>query len=93
MSTFDATKLETLRDDLRVAPLTLDRTSEGYAAINQACADLKVANHQIPLLRTALAKYADPTFYDEGLPATSAASVDRGSHAEWVLRMTDPNAA
>mgnify|MGYP003483084265 CR=1 FL=1 len=83
--------LTEVRDLIRVAPLTIERTSAEYAAINQACADLTVANHQIPLLRAALAKYAAPTFYDAGLDPTSKASADRGAHAEWILRMTDPN--
>ena len=88
--------MSTLRevlDLINTAALTIDRRSDEYRALVQADVDLKVAAHQIPLLRAALAKYADPTFYDEGLPATSKASLDRGSHAEWVLRMTDPNAA
>jgi hypothetical protein len=85
--------LREILDLINTAPLTIDRRSDEYRVLNQAEVDLKIANHQIPLLRAALAKYADPTFYDAGLDPTSKASVDRGSHAEWVLRMTDPNAA
>ena len=82
--------LTEVRDLIRVAPLTIDRTSAEYAAINQACADLKVTDHQIPLLRSALQRYAEEAFYDDVAP-TSSAGTDRGEHARWVLRLTDPN--
>ena len=87
---FNTAVLIALRDEIRNAPVTVDRLSDNYAAISQACADLAVANHQIGLLRETLSGYADESFYDEGLPANSMASQDRGKKAAYVLRLTDP---
>ena len=84
--------LRELLDGVITAPFTVTRQSEEYRVINQAEVDLKVANYQNGLLRKALGMYADPTFYDDqDLPPTSKASIDRGAHAEWILRMTSPD--
>ena len=81
--------LRELLDSVVKGPFTVTRQSEEYHILNQAEVDLKVASYQVGLLRKALAMYADPTFYDDqDLPPTSKASIDRGAHAEWILRMT-----
>lgn len=82
--------LRELLNGIVAAPLTVTRQSEEYRIINQAEVDLNVANYQVGLLRKALSMYADPAFYDDqDLPATSKASVDKGAHADWILRMTN----
>lgn len=82
--------LTEVRDLIRVAPLTIERTSEAYMAINQGAADLTVLAHQVSLLRAALTRYGEEAFYADAAP-TSTAAQDRGEHARWVLRLTDPN--
>lgn len=83
-------RLEALLAEIANAPVLVERRSDAYAAINQGAVDLKVAVHQVGILRSALEMYAPESFYADVAP-TSTAGQDRGERARWVLRLTDPN--
>ena len=71
-------------------------SSELLAKAAQALVDLevkvRVQTYYAGRLREGLQFYAPGPFWTEVLKDTRAAE-DQGKHAEWILRLTDPDAA
>ena len=74
------------------ASVTIQIRSPEHQAISQAAARIRVLEYLLDTARKGLAFYAPGPFWTEVLKDTKAAQ-DMGTHAEWVLRLTDENAA
>jgi len=66
-------------------------TAQIISALVDLEVKLRVQKHYADQLRNGLTFYKPGPFWTEVLKDTKAAE-DQGKHAEWILRMTDPEA-
>lgn len=76
------------RDDL--AKLVLDGNAEDFPELAVANGLLRTHSQTLSRYESALAQYADPSFWDEDAPGGALASYDAGEMARNVLRGKPP---
>jgi len=80
---------EELEDRLEEGPLTEALCKEARYALRDMRAKLGEEQYYVDQLRAGLEVYLPGPFWEDVTDHTKA-SLDRGKHAEWVLRIATP---